>query len=189
MNRNRHTVDQKHHVSRVCVYVCVCACVCVVEWVISSIRLLNNSKTLQTKTFFWGGGFKSECTVSNKVDLSAYSHVVTNGWFSSDWHTIFQEEKFCKKKKIFLSLFYYADAKLPSVDLFYYHVAPRWVWSINCAIRSEVRSDRHAKNAEWLIIKVKEKRKRSCPAVDSCRDFARQSPWEPPPLLPGHDNK
>lgn len=62
-NRNRHPVDQNHRVSREYV-----VCWVGIKSMFSSLKTSEQFKFRLLKNF----GFKSECTVSNKVDLSAY---------------------------------------------------------------------------------------------------------------------
>lgn len=58
--------------------------------------------------------------------------------------------------------------------LFQYHVTPWWVWT-NCAIQSDVRNGRHAKNAGGLIIRLKAGLQR-IPVVTVCTSEALRDP-------------
>lgn len=61
-----------------------------IEWVINLSFILFDFGTIQIQTsglsfFFFFFASISECSVSNKVNLSAYWHVVTHAWFSYSW--------------------------------------------------------------------------------------------------------
>lgn len=97
-----------------------------------SPRLPNNSN-FNVRTFL---ASKSECTFSNKVNLSAYWHVVTHAWL---WWVKASEQDFIT----------FQNAKpTPNQSVVSTCFTPRWVGWIE-SIQSDVR------NAESLIIKVK----------------------------------